>query len=293
MGRSKSKYQSKVDICLSSNEDPSEDHDHACNKAFWQGLLISEMLWNVGCGAEVLVDESFQTFLCAAWDLFDDFDAVNCLLGQVGWGRMRPKLEALREFKLEERLLRQDPQHAQSQLQKATLLLQQITSMCRADPRLARTAALYGVSFLADRMRSTANASVNFVDGAVGSAAAQVNRSAAALNEELRAHVEELLEGKKVKCCFTSGHFKIVNDTGTTPKNALADFDERITAHIEAKVKTKVEHVRPGSAPAHKRKEVCIKPETLRPPSAQSRKRTRPKSATNRKRVNHMLTFGL
>merc|ERR1712193_496927 len=71
------------------------------------------------------------------------------------------------------------------QLQNAGVVLQQIASMCQADPRLARIAGLFGASLLADRICSTANASVNFADGAVGSAAAQVNRSAAAVTEEL------------------------------------------------------------------------------------------------------------
>merc|ERR1719324_1400299 len=126
---------------------------------------------------------------------------------------MRPKLDALLAMNLETHVLGKDPEHAYSQLQNAGVLLQQIASMCQADPRLARIAGLFGASLLADRICSRANASVNFTDGAVGSAAAQVNRSAASVSEELQLHVEELLGGRQVECCLSSGQYTIVHAT--------------------------------------------------------------------------------
>jgi len=77
--------------------------------------------------------------------------------------------------------------------------------MCTADPRLASTAALYGVPFLAERARCSVNASVNLVaDESVTSqgratavAAAQLNRVAAALAADLMPHVEKMLGGRK------------------------------------------------------------------------------------------------
>jgi hypothetical protein len=243
LSKSKSQYQRKVDVCLESNDDQNQSHEHDCKMAFWKGLLISDVLWNVGCGAEVLNDQDFETLLHSTWGLFEDFDAIVCLLGPVGWGRLRPQLDALREVKLQEHLLGKDREHARSELQKASLLLQHVASLCQADPRLARIAALHGVSFLADRMRSTANASVNFADEAVASAAAQVNRSAAALNEELREHVEDLLEGRKVECRFKSGHFKILAKpvTPKTADNSSEQLQQRITPNAVANTKVKQE----------------------------------------------------
>eukprot|EP00746_Dinoflagellata_sp_MGD_P166525 gnl/MRDRNA2_/MRDRNA2_96465_c0_seq1.p1 gnl/MRDRNA2_/MRDRNA2_96465_c0~~gnl/MRDRNA2_/MRDRNA2_96465_c0_seq1.p1 ORF type:complete len:708 (+),score=140.53 gnl/MRDRNA2_/MRDRNA2_96465_c0_seq1:84-2207(+) len=291
--RSKSQYQRKVDVCLESSDDQNKGNEHECNMAFWKGLLISDTLWNLGCGAEVLNDEEFETLLHSAWGLFEDFDAIACLLGPVGWGRLRPQLDALRGVKLEAHLLAKDSERARSELRKASLLLQHVASMCQADPRLARICALHGVSFLADRMRSTANASVNFADGAVASAAAQVNRSAAALNEELRVHVEELLEGRKVECCFKSGNFKIVQVPRTTASdNAQAQIPQHLTPQVEAKARAKQERVRPTSAEPHK---YLRKGDRSRPTSATSahgQKRARPASATSRsKRVKDRL-FG-
>jgi hypothetical protein len=147
-------------------------------------------------------------------------------------------------------------------------------------------------------MRSTANASVNFTDGAVCSAVAQVNRSAAALNKELREHVEELLEGRKVECCFTSGHFEIVHVTqaARAAKNPLKQLHKRLTASFEAKANVKREAVRSSSTTAdnplaqfhqritaHIEAQANVKPERVRPSSAQPFKRkadrSRPTSA--------------
>lgn len=222
-----------------SHNDQNQKLRNECNMAFWQGLPTGEILLNLGCGAEKLDDEDFKTLLSAAWGLFDEFDAVGCLLGPVGLGRLRPKLDALHAMNLEMHRLGKEPEHARSQLQNAGGLLQAIASMCQADPRLARIAALFATSFLADRICSRANASVCFADGAVGSAAAQVNRSAAALTEELYLHVEELLGGRKVECCLSSGQYKIV--PAPIVKNPLAEWQKNITAHVLAKATAKGE----------------------------------------------------
>jgi len=190
--RKKLAYQRKVDVGATQ---PAQDHQHQsyendCNEVFWQVVSTEEVLWNLGCGAEVLNDEDFKTLLYASWTLFDSFDAVGRLLGPVGWGRLRPKLDALAALSLQPQVLRESPVQARLQLQNAGVLLQQIASICEADPRLARISGLFGASFLADRLCSTANASVNLLDGFGGSAAAQVNRSAAAVGDVLRRHVE-------------------------------------------------------------------------------------------------------
>jgi len=243
------KYQSKVvrpepkadvGVPSASNDGNGQSYEHECSVAFWQALSIGEVLWNVGCGAEVLNDEDFKTILQTSWGLFDSFDAVSCLLGPVGWGRLRPRLDALAALSLQPHVLSRDPAHAQSQLQNAGTLLQQIASMCEADPRLARIAALFGASFIADRVRSTANGSVDLIHGTAASAAAQVNRSAAAVTAELSQHVEELLGGREVQCCLSSGHFAIVAAT-PTKANPLAEWQQSVTANALANAKVKVE----------------------------------------------------
>lgn len=207
---------------------------------------------------------------------------------------MRPKLDALVALNLEQHLFGKDRERARTQLQNTGILLRQIASMCQADPRLARIAALFGVSFLADRMRSTANASVNFADGALSSAAAQVNRSAAAVNEELRFHVEELLEGRKVQCCITSGHFRIVRMKSSDVEKT--EMHRVITAEVLAKATVKGDLVRPNSAQTQKRKgdrlmtpignsRLDARVDRIRPSSASSiHKRVRPSSATGLRR---------
>jgi hypothetical protein len=206
------KYQCKVDasLTLSSQDHQCQNHESDCKAAFWQALPTDEVLWNVGCGAEVLKDDDFKALLRVAWALFDDFDAVVLLLGPVGMGRLRPKLDALAALNLKPHVDGKDREHARIHLQNAATLLQQIASICEADPRLARIAALFGVSFLADRIRSSVNASVNFTDGAMGSAAAQVNRSVASVESELTLQVEELMGGRKVECHLSDGLYKIV-----------------------------------------------------------------------------------
>jgi len=195
----------------------------------------------VGCGAEVLNEEDFKTLLRTAWDLFDNFDAVGCLLGPVGWGRMRPKIDALAGLTLKQHAI------AQSHLQNAGVLLQQVASMSEADPRLGRIAALYGTSFLADRICSTVNRYVNIADGGMGSAAAQVNRSCCALTEELMLHEEELLGGRKVVGCFSSGEFKIVPAT-TAVANPLAEWHQNVTAAVLANATSKRDTKRSSTA---------------------------------------------
>lgn len=288
------KYHRKVEDSMESNDVDNETHEHEWHVAFWQALQIGEVLWNVGCGAEVLNDGDFKSLLHAAWGLFDDFDAIVYHLGPVGWGRMRPKLDALVALNLEQHLFGKDRERARTQLQNTGILLRQIASMCQADPRLARIAALFGVSFLADRMRSTANASVNFADGAFSSAAAQVNRSAAAVNEELRFHVEELLEGRKVQCCITSGHFRIVRKKSSDVEKT--EMHRVITAEVLAKATVKGDLVRPSSAQTQKRKgdrlmtpignsRLDARVDRIRPSSASSiHKRVRPSSATGLRR---------
>jgi len=222
---------------LPANDQQCQNYENECNAAFWQGLSTGEILWNVGCGAEALNDEDFKTLLRAAWGLFDDFDAVVCLLGSVGWGRLRPKLDTLAELNLQQNVQGKDSETAGFHLQSTGVLLQQIASMCGADPRLARIAALYGASFLAYRIPCAAN-TVNFADRAVGSAAAQVNRRVAAVAEELILHVEELLGGRQVACCLSSGHYNIV-PAAPVFSNPLAIYHQSVTALVLANAKVK------------------------------------------------------
>lgn len=244
------KYKVKVDASpQASREDQNQKLEGECKMAFWQALPTGEILWNLSCGAEVLNNEEFKTLVSTAWGLFDAFDAVACLLGPVGLGRMRPKLDALLTVNLEPHVLGKDPEHARSQLQNAGVVLQQIASMCQADPRLARIAGLFGASLLADRICSTANASVNFADGAVGSAAAQVNRSAATVTEELWEHVDELLGGRKVECCLSSGQYKIVHATPAAA-NPLAEWHQNITAQVLAKATVRGDGAGPSMRPS-------------------------------------------
>jgi hypothetical protein len=235
------KYQCKVESSgLAQTVQPLHDNSEECKAAFWQALSTDEVLWSVGCGAEVLNDDSFKTLLRAAWDLFDSFDAVGHLLGPVGWGRMRPKLDALAAVNLQQRDFDKDQfgNVCRSPVQSAAVLLQQVASMCEADPRMARIAALYGATFLADRICSTANSYVNFDDEAAGMAASQLNRTANGMTEALRLHVEELLGGRRVACCLSSGEFQIV-PAMTAVANPLAEFHQEVTAAVLAKATPK------------------------------------------------------
>lgn len=240
------KYHNKVDF--STLQSSQDNHVNECNAAFWQALPVGEVLWNVGCGAEALNDVDFKSLLRTSWSLFDDFNGVDCLLGPVGWGRMRPKLDALAALNLE---FGKGSEHVRSQLQNAGIILLQIASMCEADPRLARIAALFGASFLADRIRSSANGSVNFTDGAIGYATAQVNRSVEAVVEELRVHVEELLGGRKVECCLSGGDFKIVPGVKQV-QNPLAEWHQKVTAETLANATVKGDNAHRGSDGIHK-----------------------------------------
>jgi len=213
--------------------------------AFWQALPTGEVLINLAYGAEVLDDEDFKALLNAAWELFDDFDAITCLLGPVGLGRMRRKLDELLAINLEPHVLENVSEHGRSQLENVGLLLSQITSMCKADPRLARDASLFGASFLADRIRCKANALVNFADAALCSAVAQVNRSAATMVEQLRSDVEELLEGRKVECYISSGEYKIL-PSAPPLETHLAKWHQQITAEVLANARAKEYVVTPS-----------------------------------------------
>eukprot|EP00746_Dinoflagellata_sp_MGD_P164541 gnl/MRDRNA2_/MRDRNA2_93226_c0_seq1.p1 gnl/MRDRNA2_/MRDRNA2_93226_c0~~gnl/MRDRNA2_/MRDRNA2_93226_c0_seq1.p1 ORF type:complete len:679 (+),score=146.33 gnl/MRDRNA2_/MRDRNA2_93226_c0_seq1:88-2124(+) len=222
------------DSSAQASKSPNETYENECKAALWKGLPTDEVLWSVGRGAEVLNHENFKTLLRTAWDLFDSFDAVDCLMGPVGWGRMRPKLDALAALNLQQ----YNQEDAQSDLQSAVVLLQQIASMCEADPRLARIAALYGATFLADRIRSTANSYANFDDERVGCAVAQANRGGTRVTEVLELHVEELLGGRKVACCLSSGEFQIV-PAATAVANPLAEFHQSVTAAVLANATSK------------------------------------------------------
>jgi len=264
------RYQCKVDASVtpSSQDQQCQNHESDCKAAFWQALPIDEILWNVGCGAEVLNDEDFKALLRTAWALFDNFDAVVLLLGPVGMGRLRPKLDALAALNLTPHVDGKGHEHARIHLQNAATLLQQIASMCGADPRLQRIAALFGVSFLADRVRSTVNASVNFADGAIGSAAAQVNRSVAAVESELTLQVEELMGGRKVESCLSDGLYKIV--PAKKVENPLASWHQDVTAQVLANARVKVEAGRPSSE-EHDR--VAAHEPAKRPSSAENHRR--------------------
>lgn len=245
------KYQCKVDVSTGSlvygshlrkrllqKDEQTQTHAQECDAAFWQALPTGEVLINLAYGAEVLDDEDFKTLLNAAWELFDNFDAITCLLGPVGLGRMRRKLDELLAINLEPHVLGNVSEHGRSQLENVGLLLSQITSMCKADPRLARDASLFGASFLADRIRCKANALVNFADAALCSAVAQVNRSAATMVEQLRSDVEELLEGRKVVCYISSGEYKIV-PSAPPLETHLAKWHQQITAEVLANARAK------------------------------------------------------
>jgi len=251
--RFRKKYVCKVDVAPS----PSINRN-TIMAALWQALPPGEVLWNLGCGAEVLPDEDFKTLLRIAWNLFDSLDVVGQLLGPVGLGRLRPKLDSLADVQLEHDVLARDPESAHVQLANVGVLMQQIASMVEADPRLARIAALFGTSYVVNRIRSTANSSVNLVAGAAGSSAAQVNRSALALAESLSQDVEELMGGRHVQVCLTSGEYSI---TPIVPRqvNPLATWHRDITAKVmeNATVKDEVKsngnpniaRGRSGSAP--------------------------------------------
>lgn len=208
--------------------------DCEINAALWRALPPGEVLWNLGCGAEVLDDHDFKTLLRTSWSLFDGCDVAGHLLGPVGLGRLRPRLDSLADLILEPEVLKRDPEHAHVQLGNAGVLLQQITCMVEADPRLARIAALFGTSYLANRIRSTANSFVNLVEGSAGSAAAQVNRSASAVAEAMSQDVEELMGGRRVQVCFTSGQYTI--KPATAVSNPLATQLQHIHYYITAQV---------------------------------------------------------
>lgn len=249
------KYQAKVDVA------PSTSNQDEVNAALWQALSLGEVLWNLGCGAEVLNDEDFKTLLQTAWGLFNSFDAVGYLLGPVGLGRLQPKLDSLLNLNLDPNILASNPEHAHVQLSNANTLLQQITVMVEADPRLARVAALFGTSYVANRIRSTANSSVNLVEGAAGSAAAQVNRSAVALAELLVINVEELMGGRKVQVSLTSGQYTI--KPAESVVNPLANWQSNITAQVMERATVKKE--RRSSAPCVMEQAQELRPKELRP----------------------------
>jgi hypothetical protein len=258
-GRAKSlvnarKYLCKVqDSSTPTTQAPNDSYENECKAALWKALSTEEVLWTVGSGAEVLNDENFKTLLRSAWDMFDSFDAVGCLLGPVGWGRMRPKLDALAALNLQLYNYGGNQEDARSQLHNTVVLLQQIASMCEADPRLARIAALYGTTFIADRICSTANRRVNFDDEAVGCAAAQVNRVGNSITEVLRLHVEELLGGRKVACCLSGGEFQIA-PAETAVANPLAEFHQSVTAAVLANATAKRDANRTCSQELHRLK---------------------------------------
>jgi len=224
------------------------------NAALWKALPPGEVLWNLGCGAEVLSDEDFKTLLRTAWSLFDSFDVVGYLLGPVGLGRLRPKLASLADLDLQPDMLASDPEHAQRELTNAGVLLQQIESMVEADPRLARIAALFATSYLVNRIRSTANSSVNLVEGAAGSAAAQVNRSASALAELLSNDVEELMGGRQVQVCLSSGQYTIIHAEAKVA-NPLATWHQDVTAQVLKNARVKQEVICTGEEGDH----LCMK----------------------------------
>lgn len=182
-----------------------DSHENACRNALWEALPPGKVLWNVAHGAETLNEDDFEQLLCAAWAIFDSFNAVEWLLGPVGITRLRPKLDELAALRLRRCAISKDLDDARAELVRSHVLLQQIATMCVADPRLASTAALYGVPFLAERARCCANASVNLVaEEAVTSqgratavAAAQLNRVVASFSTNLMPHVEEMLGGRK------------------------------------------------------------------------------------------------
>jgi len=226
------KYQTKMQVAPSSSSKQDE-----MNATFWQALPPGELLWNLGYGAEVLDDMDFKSLLCTSWSLFDSFDSAGYLLGPVGLGRLRPRLDSLAELDLDPDLLSRDPEHACVQLGKAGVLLQQITVMIEGDPRLARIAALFGTSYVANRIRSTANSFVNLVEGAAGSAAAQVNRSALALADLLSNDVEELMGGRQVHVCLANGQYTITPVSSN--KNPLASWHHNVTAQVMEHAKVK------------------------------------------------------
>lgn len=205
-----------------------DSHENACHNALWEALPPGKILWTVAHGAEQLNDDDFEQLLKAAWAIFDNFNAVDWVLGPVGLTRLRPKLDELAALRLRHCALSKDLDNARAQLGSSHMLLQQVASMCAADPRLASTAALYGVPFLAERARCCANASVNLVADeadasqgrATAAAAAQLNRVAAKLAADLMPHVEEMLGGRK---------FEVKVSHPASKHNPLAEWHCEVT----------------------------------------------------------------
>jgi hypothetical protein len=239
----KSRFSSRVEVAPLPCGSESD-----INAALWRALPPGEVLWNLGCGAEVLDDEDFKTLLRASWNLFDTCDSAGYLLGPVGLGRLRPRLDSLADLILEPAVLARDPEHAHKQLGNAGILLQQITCMIEADPRLARIAALFGTSYLANRIRSTANSFVNLGQG-TGSAAAPVNRSASAIAEALSQDVEELMGGRQVQVYLNSGQYTVKPVTPVT--NPLATWHQDVTAQAMEHAKVKDDFSSSGEVMKH------------------------------------------
>lgn len=225
----------------SRGEVPS--HEESCREALWAALPPGKMLLSLAHGAETLNDEDFERLLRTAWTIFDRFDAVAWLLGPVGLTRLRSKLDELATLRLRPSALACDLDDAHATLLRSNDMLQKIASMCAADPRLARTAALFGASFLAERARCRVNSSVNLVTDeaatpqgrATAVATALLNRTAASLATALMPHVEELLGGRKVqlrKC--GSAQFLEVARSAPKVANPLADFHRVVTSEVNA-----------------------------------------------------------
>lgn len=244
---SKKKKETKDVMVLSpypvANEVKEKSHEEKCRDALWEALPPGKMLWTLAHGAEDLNDEDYERLLQAAWAMFDSFDAVSWMLGPVGLARLRPKLDELSALRLRASAMSSDLDDAHSVLVRSNALLQNIQSVCAADPRLARTAALFGASFLAERARCVANSSINLVTDeaasaqgrATASATAQLNRTATALAAALMPHVEELLGGRKVQLrkCGSAVFLEIARPSEKVI-NPLADVHKIVSSEVNA-----------------------------------------------------------
>merc|ERR1719324_1106226 len=158
----KKKQKNQIDDCPAQDEEEKE-HRAACLGALWRAMQPEEILRNLANGAETLSQPDFQGLVQEAWALFDKSDVVGWLLGQniIGVGRLRPELTKLAALQLGPSELSKEPAAAASQLERAEAVLQHLISVCQADERLARVAALYGATFVAERAHLTANASID------------------------------------------------------------------------------------------------------------------------------------
>eukprot|EP00746_Dinoflagellata_sp_MGD_P023128 gnl/MRDRNA2_/MRDRNA2_154144_c0_seq1.p1 gnl/MRDRNA2_/MRDRNA2_154144_c0~~gnl/MRDRNA2_/MRDRNA2_154144_c0_seq1.p1 ORF type:complete len:671 (+),score=91.77 gnl/MRDRNA2_/MRDRNA2_154144_c0_seq1:88-2100(+) len=169
-----------------------------CKEIVCSGFPPAEVLWSLHCGATSLDGTNFKRLLDAAWAFLDSCQAPEWLLGPVGIKRLRSELEKLGSL-----FPFPAPGTKVSSLSyhPMELLLHHIGALVEDDPRLARTAALYGCSFLVALMRCWINSALDFDDftshaqRCSAASAASLNRKANDLHEILLPHTQAILDG--------------------------------------------------------------------------------------------------